>query len=458
MHVLGAPGTLGADGTLGTLGTLGTIGTFGTLGTLGTLGTIGTLGTLGTHMSHLPRLAHSWRTWHTWHAWHKWHTCPATAAITAITTAAITVVIIVIIVTAITTAAISAVKPGHQPNGQPNMAMLYRACDVPLQKEFAFVRTTQMYNAHDSLELKAHALHSIAEGSKFRSSHSRARRRARHTLTRSEEWERTAQNREAHIAQVKLKADYVAVARHPRRPPTPNPRQQGITKRPWEKLMREWCFLLKGLAREIGARTDTDDLHDVIHRLESRRLDRLHHWNGVVVYPRRGTPNSWTPRATWTDGDDEPMNVWVNVDDVVNDLNFNPVLGEPLRVPPLAFESKFPIAPLRERFSSHQKTDGTIQVSTEEDWHRRVAHRKEGVSAIKRSEEYRCAIMGLRLSKRARLWFACGSPMPTEPDTLDRTISKREWEKRMVSWRTALKLYWKTVCMLLAHFLSQQNP
>ena len=272
-------------------------------------------------------------------------------------------------------------------------------------------------------------------------------------LTRSEEWERTAQNREAHIAQVKLKADYVAVARHPRRPPTPNPRQQGITKRPWEKLMREWCFLLKGLAREIGARTDTDDLHDVLHRLESRCLHRLHHWNCVVVYPRRGTPNSWTPRATWTDGDDEPMNVWVNVDDVVNDLNFNPVLGEPLRVPPLAFESKFPIAPLL-----HQKTDGTIQVSTEEDWHRRLAHRREGVSAIKRSEEYRCAIMGLRLSKRARLWFAGGPPMPTTPDPTDRSLSKRAWEKQVQSWRNVLKLYWKPVCMLLAQFLSQQNP
>ena len=98
----------------------------------------------------------------------------ATAAITTITTAAITVVIIVIIVTAITTAAISAVKPGHQPNRQPNMAIrqsfLYRACDVPLQKEFVLVRTAQMDNAHDSLELKAHALRSIAEGSSFRSS------------------------------------------------------------------------------------------------------------------------------------------------------------------------------------------------------------------------------------------------------------------------------------------------
>ena len=61
-------------------------------------------------------------------------------------------------------------------------------------------------------------------------------------------WERRAQHREACIAAVKGSTDYIAVARHVARPATPDPRQADVSKRAWEKSVRQWRMDLKAFA------------------------------------------------------------------------------------------------------------------------------------------------------------------------------------------------------------------
>ena len=65
-----------------------------------------------------------------------------------------------------------------------------------------------------------------------------------------EEWERRAQHREACIAAVKRSGDYGAVAQHFARPVTPDPRQPEVSKRAWEKSVRQWRMDLKALAAD----------------------------------------------------------------------------------------------------------------------------------------------------------------------------------------------------------------
>ena len=65
-----------------------------------------------------------------------------------------------------------------------------------------------------------------------------------------EDWERRAQHREACIAAVKRSGDYGAVAQHFARPVTPDPRQPEVSKRAWEKSVRQWRMDLKALAAD----------------------------------------------------------------------------------------------------------------------------------------------------------------------------------------------------------------
>ena len=74
-------------------------------------------------------------------------------------------------------------------------------------------------------------------------------------------WERRAQNREACIAAVKRSGDYLAVARHFARPATPDPRQEEVSKRAWQKSARQWRMDLKALAdRGLDARAHDEPL------------------------------------------------------------------------------------------------------------------------------------------------------------------------------------------------------
>ena len=74
-----------------------------------------------------------------------------------------------------------------------------------------------------------------------------------------EEWEHRAQHRQAYHAAVKRSGDYGAVAQHPDRPSTPNPRQPEVSKRAWEKKVRQWRMDLKALAAD-GLAADGPDL------------------------------------------------------------------------------------------------------------------------------------------------------------------------------------------------------
>ena len=73
-----------------------------------------------------------------------------------------------------------------------------------------------------------------------------------------EERECRAQHREACIAAVKRSGDYIAaVAQHLTRPVTPDPRQPEVSKRAWEKSVRQWRLDLKALVADgLAGRVD----------------------------------------------------------------------------------------------------------------------------------------------------------------------------------------------------------
>jgi len=149
-----------------------------------------------------------------------------------------------------------------------------------------------------------------------------------------DEWERRAQHREAGIAAVKRSGDYVAVAQHFARPSTPDPRQAEVSKRAWEKRVRQWRMDLKALA---GG-------------------------GEPVRVPCR-----------------EPM--YIDLPSVPqDDVAFAPVEGEPLRVP-------WPSERGRERLRSQSPSGANVKCA-EEVWQRRSAHRAAGVAAVKRSADY----------------------------------------------------------------------
>jgi len=71
--------------------------------------------------------------------------------------------------------------------------------------------------------------------------------------------------------------------------------------------------------------------------------------------------------------------------------------------------------------------------ASEEDWRRREDKRQSAVLSIKASPEY----LEL-LNSRARGERGANA-VPGTPDPTDHTISKRDWEKRVMGWRNALK-------------------
>ena len=180
---------------------------------------------------------------------------------------------------------------------------------------------------------------------------------------------------------MKRSGRYIAVAQHFARPSTPNPRQAEVSKRAWEKGVRQWRMDLKALAG-----------------------------GGVAA----GAAGVGEPvRAPCRD----PM--YIDLPSVPQDVAFVPVDGEPLRVPWLPERG-------RERRRSVSPC-GANEECEDEVWQRRSAHRAAGVAAIKRSADYISATANPHV------------PRPNTPDPMDRKLGKRAWERGNQQWRKDLK-------------------
>ena len=201
-----------------------------------------------------------------------------------------------------------------------------------------------------------------------------------------DDWERRAQHREACIAAVKRSSDYVAAAQHFPRASTPDPRQAEVSKRAWEKGVRQWRMDLKALAVAGGG----------------------------LAPGAAGVGEPLRARVSCR----EPM--YIDLASVpLDDVAFVPVEGEPLRVP-------WPSERDRGRRRS-QSPSGANEKCSEEVWQRRSAHRAAGVAAVKRSADY----ISVAASPRV--------PRPNTPDPTDRMLSKRAWERGVQQWRMDLK-------------------
>ena len=194
-----------------------------------------------------------------------------------------------------------------------------------------------------------------------------------------EEWERRAQHREACIAAVKRSPDYIAVAQHLARPLTPDPRQPEVSKRAWEKSVRQWRMDLKALVAD-----------------------------GLAGRPLR---------VPWPSELSQPMYVPLPPASLDEAAFFVSVLDEPLHVP-------WPSERARRRSRSPV---GANEECNEEVWQRRSAHRAAGVAAVKRSADYISATADPHVAR------------PATPDPTDRKLSKRAWERGVQQWRMALK-------------------
>ena len=77
-----------------------------------------------------------------------------------------------------------------------------------------------------------------------------------------EEWVRRGQHRVACIEAVKRSADYIAaVAQDRARPETPDPWQPEVSKRAWEKSVRQWRMDMKALVADgLAGRVDDEPL------------------------------------------------------------------------------------------------------------------------------------------------------------------------------------------------------
>ena len=206
-----------------------------------------------------------------------------------------------------------------------------------------------------------------------------------------EEWERRAQHREACIAAVKRSPDYIAVAQHLARPLTPDPWQPEVSKRAWEKSVRQWRMDLKALVTDglAGAAAGSAG---------AGRVDEpepLH-----VPLPS-----------------DQPMYVTlppasIDEEEAAFLASFIAVLDEPLHV--------------HERRRSRSPA-GANEECNEEVWQRRSKHRAAGVEAVKRSADYITAAANPHV------------PRDKTPDPTDRKLSKRAWERGVQQWRMDLK-------------------
>ena len=202
-----------------------------------------------------------------------------------------------------------------------------------------------------------------------------------------EEWERRAQHREACIAAVKRSGDYAAVAQHFARPVTPDPRQPEVSKRAWEKCVRQWRMDLKALVADGLAAAGSAGAGRVDESLR-------------VPWPSELGQPMYVPLPAWMD-----------------EAALVSVLDEPLHVP-------WPSERARRRSRSPV---GANEECNEEVWQRRSAHRAAGVAAVKRSADYISATADPHVAR------------PATPDPTDRKLSKRAWERGVQQWRMALK-------------------
>ena len=211
-----------------------------------------------------------------------------------------------------------------------------------------------------------------------------------------EEWERRTQHREACIEAVKRSPDYIAVAQHLARPLTPDPRQPEVSKRAWEKSVRQWRMDLKALVTDglAGAAAGSAG---------AGRVDEpepLHvPWPSELCQPMYVT----LPPASI---DEEEAAAFVSVPE-----------DEPLHVP-------WPSQRARQRSRSPLRAN---EECNEEVWQRRSKHRAAGVAAVKRSADYITAAANPHV------------PRYMTPDPTDRRLSKRAWERGVQQWRENLK-------------------
>lgn len=85
----------------------------------------------------------------------------------------------------------------------------------------------------------------------------------------------------------------------------------------------------------------------------------------------------------------------------------------------------------------------SLPPASEDDWLRRSRKRQEMVDNVKATPEY----VAFVAVKRRRLAASgdsggtdAGTPSPCTPDPLDRSVSKRQWERDLAQWRVGLRL------------------
>ena len=195
-----------------------------------------------------------------------------------------------------------------------------------------------------------------------------------------EQLESRVQHREQCIRTVKASALYRGwTGDHDDRPVTPDPRRQPeeVSKRAWERKVREW-------RRALKAGSAHEPMHEQMH---------------------------------------EPMYIDI---DLPAPFGFAPV-AVPKNAGPLHVEWSRGRQRSRSPCGATQGSgQGSGEVS-EATWARRLRKRTEGVEAIKRSEDY------------LQVTADPSHPRPKTPDPHDRKVSKRSWERSVQVWRFDLK-------------------
>ena len=86
--------------------------------------------------------------------------------------------------------------------------------------------------------------------------------------------------------------------------------------------------------------------------------------------------------------------------------------------------------------------------ATEEDWLRREQHRRAGIMSIKRHDIHYEALAKWETTNGRMT----ATERPVTPDPLDRSYSKRQWERRMQQWRICLKSFAESIDTVEALF------
>jgi len=209
-----------------------------------------------------------------------------------------------------------------------------------------------------------------------------------------EEFERRAQRREGILQTVKLSVNYEEVeARPDGRPMTPNPRQAEVSKRSFDKLVKQWRNEMKALKGGAGGHDESS-------------CGRLH-WvtKRAITCP---PPRSWEPMYVDLPADLFPTELPSELKFWKHPEKFAKAVKEPIKI---------------RRGRSSSPTPGGANTGEEEDWQRRQRKKNNGVSAVKRSDDY---------------IFLFGNPRPKSPNPINFT-SKRKWEGAMQQWRFDLR-------------------